>query len=209
MDITGPPHVVVVTMQVVSVVGSDVADKMVIWPPDGLPPMVRGRLGDRAGDSLGSSLSPARRDAILPFALDGGLSRAASRASKALFPTGVLLARLLVLVATPPAMVFGGVVPGGSPPLPVVPPWALDCREPLVRGRGGTHSGLAAPSLFSIGTLVARRVLVATDGPPALRAGGVRLSSGDLRAPSSLLRMVEEDGGIAGTPAAGDVRCGG
>ena len=177
VDMSGLPQVVVVTVQVVSVVGSDVAGEMGenISPklPDGLPLVVWGRLGSLArGDVLDPLvlMPPASCDAGLPVPLGDGLPRGVRRAATALFPTGAQVGP--AVVTTPPL----DVVLGGGPPtvllrlkglgLPTTRGWSSapsssddDDRiisTPRRGGRGETRSRLAVPSLFSSGAPVAR-----------------------------------------------------
>ena len=177
VDMSGLPQVVVVTVHVVSVVGSDVAGEMGenISPklPDGLPLVVWGRLGSLArGDVLGPLMlrPPASCDAGLPVPLGDGLPRGVRRAATALFPTGAQVGP--AVVTTPPL----DVVLGGGPPtvllrlkglgLPTTRGWKSapsssddDVRiisTPRRGGRGETRSRLAVPSLFSADAPVAR-----------------------------------------------------
>jgi len=207
VDMSGLPQVVVVTVHVVSVVGSDVAGEMGgnISPmlPDGLPLVVWGRLGSLAGgDVLGPLVlrPPASCDAGLPVPLGDGLPRGVRRAATALFPTGAQVGP--VVVTTPPL----DVVLGGGPPtfllrlkglgLPTTRGWSSApsssdddkmISTPRRGGRGETRSRLAVPSLFSSGAPVARFADVA---------------SNFLMAPSPHFVLVEP-------PAPGDGLCGG
>ena len=176
VDMSGLPQVVVVTVQVVSVVGSDVAGEMGenISPglPDGLPLVVWGRLGSLAGgDVLWLMLRPpASCDAGLPVPLGDGLPRGVRRAATALFPTGAQVGP--AVVTTPPL----DVVLGGGPPtvllrlkglgLPTTRGWncapsSSDDDDSIIStprrgGRGETRSRLAVPSLFAADAPVAR-----------------------------------------------------
>jgi len=99
VDVMGLPQVVVVTVHVVSVAGSDVAGEMDVGIsptlPDGLPLMVGDMPGSLAGGVLSGGLPlvlrpPANCDVGLPVALDDVRSRAVRRACTALFSTGAL-----------------------------------------------------------------------------------------------------------------------
>jgi len=115
VDMIGLPQVVVVTVQVVRVVGSDVAGEMggSISPglPDGLPLVIWGRLGNLAGSDVLDwlVLMPlANGDVELPVPLGDGLPRVVRRAAVALFSTGAQVGRPAVMTTPTLDVVLGG-----------------------------------------------------------------------------------------------------